>query len=763
MDNYKSFTTIIVITAKDFPRLVKHYKRLVANIPARKFIFLSNDGIKDELARANLGENVSYLDENELISFDEIKSCLEDHLKDILGEDSIPRAAVGWYYQQFLKMQYAYICPDEYYMTWDGDTIPCKPFEMFSSESGAPYMDMKHEYHALYFETLEKLLPGMKKCIKKSFISEHMLFNTSIMKQLIQTIESNDLIPGKRFYEKIIHAINPARICDSGFSEFETYGTFVAFTRPDLYKLRDWHSFRLAASFFDPDTICDRDYDWLARDFHAISFEKNQSVREDNKNLFDNPEYQAKLSARQMLEIAQEEFRGGYIEVWGDDNSQLGLDPLATASHSSSEDERLFNLGNERLSINPNQAYLCYEQAHFLATDPIKKDSYKTAMDKARLLPGFSLRKTSICIVSYNAKNYMEDCIRSIRFNCSLESANIVVVDNNSSDGVLDYLRSLKGDITLIESSENLGFPKGCNECIKAADADTDIFLLNNDTRMTHNALFWLRYGLYSQDDIGACGCMGSFAGNNQMIELGYNRPEDYMEFARANNIYTDNALEEKSRLCGFAMLIRRDVLDRVGPLDEAFSPGYFEDDDLSLRIKEQGYRLCVVHNSFIYHKGSESFGASDQARLDRVNAIMARNYEYSIGKYGYDNLSAATIFNDELSVLRTILEDKVTNFSFLEIGAGSGNFLSMLRYHFKEATLLGTSAIDGEINHAVKNVDIIKYDPLKDNLDCPSHSFDYILVRTYSSQDAQITPLMAKEKYAHLVKENGRLLYISC
>ena len=47
-----------------------------------------------------------------------------------------------------------------------------------------------------------------------------------------------------------------------------------------------------------------------------FSFEKNQSVREDHKNLFDNPEYQEKLSARQMLEAVQPEFNGGYVEVW---------------------------------------------------------------------------------------------------------------------------------------------------------------------------------------------------------------------------------------------------------------------------------------------------------------------------------------------------------------------------------------------------------------------------------------------------------------
>jgi len=172
----------------------------------------------------------------------------------------------------------------------------------------------------------------MRKVIGKSFISEHMLFDKNIMQDLIKTIEVNSQIPGEKYWEKIIHAIPPEQICDAGFSEFETYGTFVALTDPNKYVLREWHSFRLAGEFFDPDTISDRDFEWLSKDFHAVSFEKNHSVREDNKNLFDNPEYQKKMSARKMLEVAQEVFNGGYIEVWGDMKGKTGSDPLATTN-----------------------------------------------------------------------------------------------------------------------------------------------------------------------------------------------------------------------------------------------------------------------------------------------------------------------------------------------------------------------------------------------------------------------------------------------
>nr|MCR5598444.1 hypothetical protein [Lachnospiraceae bacterium] len=204
--------------------------------------------------------------------------------------------------------------------------IPCRPVKMFS-EDGKPYLDNKNEYHELYFTTMAKLIPGLHKVIRSSFISEHMIFHAQMVRDICAAIEANDTLSGETFWEKILRAIDPMEVHKSAFSEFETYGTYVALHDPGRYKIRDWHSFRLGGEFFDPLTISERDYLWLGKDFDAISFEKGHSIKEGNGNLFDNPRYQEKLSARQMLEIAQEEAGGGYIESW--DGSTTGTDPLA--------------------------------------------------------------------------------------------------------------------------------------------------------------------------------------------------------------------------------------------------------------------------------------------------------------------------------------------------------------------------------------------------------------------------------------------------
>ena len=317
--NMNNFDTIIMTTPADFERVRLHIKRQEELLPGRKIYFVGSSRVGElleEYLRENPGsERLGFIDENSILSFDLVNDCMAEHMKDILKGQIMPRGVTGWYYQQFLKMQYAFDCRDEYYMSWDGDTVPCMAFNMFS-EDGLPFMDLKREYHEEYFLTLKRILPGLGKLIEKSFISEHMLFKCSCMKELTGEIEKNQELSGESFWEKIIHAIPPEMITKSAFSEFETYGSFITAHHPESYRLRSWHSFRVGGDFFDPETICERDYRWLSRDFAAISFEKWSKVREDQKNLFDNPRYQEKLTARQMLEIAQEEFRDGYIEVW---------------------------------------------------------------------------------------------------------------------------------------------------------------------------------------------------------------------------------------------------------------------------------------------------------------------------------------------------------------------------------------------------------------------------------------------------------------
>ena len=125
-------------------------------------------------------------------------------MSDILLGRELPRGIAGWYYQQFLKLQYARVCQDKYYMSWDGDTVPCKDFSMFGDD-GRPYFDLKHEFHEEYFTTMNKLLPNLNKTIDKSFISEHMIFDCHYVIKMLEDIEKNAAVKrenvlGRRYF-----------------------------------------------------------------------------------------------------------------------------------------------------------------------------------------------------------------------------------------------------------------------------------------------------------------------------------------------------------------------------------------------------------------------------------------------------------------------------------------------------------------------------------------------------------------------------------
>lgn len=305
------YDVLIITTARDFLRVKSNYHRLVENMPAGKLIFVGNAEVGQLAEELNLGERVGFIHEDTVLPFGDVHTIMQE----LLQTKDVPRGITGWYYQQFLKMQYSRMCEDAYYLVWDGDTVPCNPIHMFG-EDGKPFLDLKREYHEEYFVTLGKLLPGMHKCIEPSFISEHMLMNSEIMQNLIADIMGNGQLSGATFYERILRCIAPEKLTSNSFSEFETYGTYVCFKYQNSYRLRNWHSFRYAGYFFKPEEMTDEDFEWLGRDFDALSFEKNHAVDEQYKDIFTKKEYREKLSARQILEIVQEEAEEGHKEVW---------------------------------------------------------------------------------------------------------------------------------------------------------------------------------------------------------------------------------------------------------------------------------------------------------------------------------------------------------------------------------------------------------------------------------------------------------------
>lgn len=135
---------------------------------------------------------------------------------------------------------------------------------------------------------------------------------------------------------------------------------------------------------------------------------------------------------------------------------------------------------------------------------------------------------TSIIVLSYNTLKLTWECIRSIQRFTEPGTYEIIVVDNASTDGSVEYLKEQK-DLKVIFNQENMGFPKGCNQGIEIATG-TEILLLNSDTIVTPRWLSQLRYALYSSEMVGAVSCVTNKCSNRQALKNVPYKNEDELQ-----------------------------------------------------------------------------------------------------------------------------------------------------------------------------------------------------------------------------------------
>lgn len=327
--------------------------------------------------------------------------------------------------------------------------------------------------------------------------------------------------------------------------------------------------------------------------------------------------------------------------------------------------------------------------------------------------------KVSMIILTYNQLSYTKLCIESIRKHTAEINYEIIIVDNNSADGTVEWLKK-QNDIKTIFEKENVGFPKGCNDGIKIADGDS-ILLINNDVIVTKNWLKNMLIALYSSSDIGACGAVSNACTNYQTIPVNYKSKEELFSFAEKNNISDPSRWKEKSRLIGFCMIIKREVIEKIGLLDKRFTPGNFEDDDYSYRIRLAGYRLILCNDVFIHHFGSVSFGSDGQ----KFKHILDENRKKFISKWGFNPEHAAVIRRDIIDFMD---DDNDLPIKVLEIGCKTGATLIEIKNKYKNAELYGielnkkAAKISGTVC-SVKSRNIET-----DNTDYDKNYFDYII-----------------------------------
>lgn len=227
----------------------------------------------------------------------------------------------------------------------------------------------------------------------------------------------------------------------------------------------------------------------------------------------------------------------------------------------------------------------------------------------------------SILIVTWNSERWIDRCLRSIPAACEGLAYEVLVYDNASHDGTLGRIN---GNARVIRSQRNDGFATGTNRTYRESTGRY-VFLLNPDCELAPRALTLLYEFLETHPHIAAAVPLLEDESGDSQREFQLRRLPTLRTLATevlmldkvfprnratAHYRYRDLDLTRPSRIeqpAAAALLIRRDVFEEVGPLDEQFSPAWFEDVDYCQRLARAKKEVYVVPGAHVRHYGGAS------------------------------------------------------------------------------------------------------------------------------------------------------------
>jgi GT2 family glycosyltransferase/SAM-dependent methyltransferase len=236
----------------------------------------------------------------------------------------------------------------------------------------------------------------------------------------------------------------------------------------------------------------------------------------------------------------------------------------------------------------------------------------------------------SILVVTYNTREYLGPFFDSIRRNTSYPSYEVVVVDNYSTDGSAEELRRYAEADPRIRVEclqHNLGFAGGNNFAARIAKGEY-LVLQNPDTIVTAGWLERLIGALRKDPTIGVVAPVSNFSGNETKVNTQYRSLSQMERFAAERARKQRGQSIDIGVIPLFCGLISRKLWEEVGPLDDGFQVGMFEDDDFSVRVRKAGYRIVTAEDCFIHHFGNGSFSKLKSEESLRIFEQNKKRFE---------------------------------------------------------------------------------------------------------------------------------------
>jgi GT2 family glycosyltransferase/glycosyltransferase involved in cell wall biosynthesis/SAM-dependent methyltransferase len=242
--------------------------------------------------------------------------------------------------------------------------------------------------------------------------------------------------------------------------------------------------------------------------------------------------------------------------------------------------------------------------------------------------------KVSVIVVTYNNLDFTRSCLASIDEHSNYEPLEIIVVDNASADGTKEFLSEWADagpNRKIILNKENRGFAGANNQGLAVASGEY-LVLLNNDTYVTPGWVRTLVKHLQRDNRIGLIGPITNNIGNEAKIDITYTSMAEMLKISAG---YTRRHIGQTFHLdtvAFFCVMMPRSIYASVGPLDEVFGRGFFEDDDYCRRIEQQKLRIVCTKDVFIHHHLSASF---DKLENQERRKLFERNKDIYEAKWG--------------------------------------------------------------------------------------------------------------------------------
>lgn len=226
----------------------------------------------------------------------------------------------------------------------------------------------------------------------------------------------------------------------------------------------------------------------------------------------------------------------------------------------------------------------------------------------------------SIGIVTFQTREFLRECLISIhQFNISKGECEITVVDNASTDGTVEMIKGGFPQVCVIENLKNRGFSASMNQALRIAHGRF-LLLLNPDTLVFPDSLDQLIHFMEQHPEVGICGpkVLNPDGTLQKPCRRGESRPWAVISyFTGLSRLFPKSKLfgeyllsyldedetHEVAGVSGSCMLIRREVIDQIGLLDERFF-AYQEDADYCFRARQAGWKVFYVPTAKIIHYG---------------------------------------------------------------------------------------------------------------------------------------------------------------